>query len=147
MKHNNDKMTIAPTSSQPCSKPNVMCRNYFLGFVEGGGKTAVLTMVGLSFICPFRTEDCPDGLSDGFGFCAMVYYFLGFVDGGGDTKVLSIKGLSLICPSLNLSVLGLLGRTFGLFCGCFLSVIFIYYSFFNSYFCFWKTKIYFVYFV
>jgi len=24
MKHNSDKMTIAPTSSQPCSKPNVM---------------------------------------------------------------------------------------------------------------------------
>jgi Ser-tRNA(Ala) deacylase AlaX len=23
MKHNSDKMTIAPTSSQPCSKPNV----------------------------------------------------------------------------------------------------------------------------
>ncbi|MBK7308891.1 MAG: hypothetical protein IPI88_19015 [Chitinophagaceae bacterium] len=26
MKHNSDKMTIAPMSSQPCSKPNVMCR-------------------------------------------------------------------------------------------------------------------------
>ncbi|MBK6381816.1 MAG: hypothetical protein IPF72_20005 [Chitinophagaceae bacterium] len=26
MKHNSDKMTIAPTSSQPCSKPNVSCR-------------------------------------------------------------------------------------------------------------------------
>jgi UDP-N-acetylenolpyruvoylglucosamine reductase len=25
MKHNSDKMTIAPTSSQPCSKPNVGC--------------------------------------------------------------------------------------------------------------------------
>jgi hypothetical protein len=25
MKHNSDKMTIAPTSSQPCSKPNVAC--------------------------------------------------------------------------------------------------------------------------
>jgi hypothetical protein len=25
MKHNSDKMTIAPTSSQPCSKPNVVC--------------------------------------------------------------------------------------------------------------------------
>jgi hypothetical protein len=24
MKHNSDKMTIAPTSSQPCSKPNVL---------------------------------------------------------------------------------------------------------------------------
>ena len=24
MKHNSDKMTIAPMSSQPCSKPNVM---------------------------------------------------------------------------------------------------------------------------
>jgi hypothetical protein len=24
MKHNSDKMTIAPTSSQPCSKPNVV---------------------------------------------------------------------------------------------------------------------------
>ena len=26
MKHNSDKMTIAPMSSQPCSKPNVVCR-------------------------------------------------------------------------------------------------------------------------
>jgi len=26
MKHNSDKMTIAPMSSQPCSKPNVTCR-------------------------------------------------------------------------------------------------------------------------
>jgi hypothetical protein len=26
MKHNSDKMTIAPTSGQPCSKPNVSCR-------------------------------------------------------------------------------------------------------------------------
>jgi hypothetical protein len=25
MKHNSDKMTIAPMSSQPCSKPNVGC--------------------------------------------------------------------------------------------------------------------------
>jgi len=25
MKHNSDKMTIAPMSSQPCSKPNVAC--------------------------------------------------------------------------------------------------------------------------
>jgi ferredoxin-like protein FixX len=25
MKHNSDKMTIAPMSSQPCSKPNVVC--------------------------------------------------------------------------------------------------------------------------
>ncbi|WP_460562599.1 hypothetical protein [Ferruginibacter profundus] len=25
MKHNSDKMTIAPTASQPCSKPNVTC--------------------------------------------------------------------------------------------------------------------------
>ncbi|MBK9486963.1 MAG: hypothetical protein IPO01_17810 [Chitinophagaceae bacterium] len=25
MKHNSDKMTIAPMSSQPCSKPNVTC--------------------------------------------------------------------------------------------------------------------------
>ena len=25
MKHNSDKMTIAPMSSQPCSKPNVSC--------------------------------------------------------------------------------------------------------------------------
>ena len=25
MKHNSDKMPIAPTSSQPCSKPNVAC--------------------------------------------------------------------------------------------------------------------------
>ena len=25
MKHNSDKMTIAPMSSQPCSKPNVNC--------------------------------------------------------------------------------------------------------------------------
>jgi hypothetical protein len=25
MKHNSDKMPIAPTSSQPCSKPNVSC--------------------------------------------------------------------------------------------------------------------------
>jgi hypothetical protein len=29
MKHNIDKMTIAPTSSQPCSKPNVMRRYGF----------------------------------------------------------------------------------------------------------------------
>jgi hypothetical protein len=29
MKHNSDKMTIAPTSSQPCSKPPVVCRFYF----------------------------------------------------------------------------------------------------------------------
>jgi hypothetical protein len=28
MKHNSDKMTIAPTSSQPCSKPNVGCSFY-----------------------------------------------------------------------------------------------------------------------
>ena len=28
MKHNSDKMTIAPTSSQPCSKPNVICCFY-----------------------------------------------------------------------------------------------------------------------
>jgi len=26
MKHNSDKMTIAPMSSQPCGKPNVTCR-------------------------------------------------------------------------------------------------------------------------
>jgi hypothetical protein len=26
MKHNSYKMTIAPMSSQPCSKPNVRCR-------------------------------------------------------------------------------------------------------------------------
>jgi hypothetical protein len=26
MKHNSDKMTIAPMSSQPCSKPDVICR-------------------------------------------------------------------------------------------------------------------------
>jgi hypothetical protein len=26
MKHNSDKMPIAPMSSQPCSKPNVACR-------------------------------------------------------------------------------------------------------------------------
>jgi hypothetical protein len=26
MKHNSDKMTIAPTPCQPCSKPNVACR-------------------------------------------------------------------------------------------------------------------------
>ncbi|RYF90142.1 MAG: hypothetical protein EOO03_04370 [Chitinophagaceae bacterium] len=26
MKHNSDKMTIAPMSCQPCSKPNVACR-------------------------------------------------------------------------------------------------------------------------
>jgi len=26
MKHNSDKMTIVPTSSQPCSNPNVVCR-------------------------------------------------------------------------------------------------------------------------
>jgi hypothetical protein len=25
MKHNSDKMTIAPMSSQPCSKPDVRC--------------------------------------------------------------------------------------------------------------------------
>jgi hypothetical protein len=25
MKHNSDKMTIAPMSCQPCSKPNVSC--------------------------------------------------------------------------------------------------------------------------
>jgi hypothetical protein len=25
MKHNSDKMTIAPMSSQPCSKPDVVC--------------------------------------------------------------------------------------------------------------------------
>jgi hypothetical protein len=25
MKHNSDKMTIAPMSCQPCSKPNVAC--------------------------------------------------------------------------------------------------------------------------
>jgi len=25
MKHNSDKMTIAPMSSQPCSKPDVTC--------------------------------------------------------------------------------------------------------------------------
>ena len=25
MKHNSEKMTIAPMSSQPCSKPNVVC--------------------------------------------------------------------------------------------------------------------------
>jgi hypothetical protein len=25
VKHNSDKMTIASTSSQPCSKPNVAC--------------------------------------------------------------------------------------------------------------------------
>jgi len=25
MKHNSDKMTIAPTSRQPCSKPDVVC--------------------------------------------------------------------------------------------------------------------------
>jgi hypothetical protein len=29
MKHNSDKMTIAPMSSQPCSKPNVS-RCYFV---------------------------------------------------------------------------------------------------------------------
>ncbi|MBK8788173.1 MAG: hypothetical protein IPN43_17205 [Chitinophagaceae bacterium] len=29
MKHNSDKMTIAPMSSQPCSKPNVV-RRYLL---------------------------------------------------------------------------------------------------------------------
>jgi hypothetical protein len=29
MKHNSDKMTIAPMSSQPCSKPNVV-RSYIL---------------------------------------------------------------------------------------------------------------------
>jgi hypothetical protein len=28
MKHNSDKMTIAPTSCQPCSKPNVVRRLY-----------------------------------------------------------------------------------------------------------------------
>jgi hypothetical protein len=28
MKHNSDKMIIAPMSSQPCSKPNVVRRNY-----------------------------------------------------------------------------------------------------------------------
>ncbi|MBL0183879.1 MAG: hypothetical protein IPP96_16960 [Chitinophagaceae bacterium] len=28
MKHNGDKMTIAPMSSQPCSKPNVTCWPY-----------------------------------------------------------------------------------------------------------------------
>jgi len=28
MKHNSDKMTIAPMSSQPCSKPDVMCSYY-----------------------------------------------------------------------------------------------------------------------
>jgi len=26
MKHNSDKMAIAPMSSQPCSKPDVRCR-------------------------------------------------------------------------------------------------------------------------
>ena len=31
MKHNSDKMTIAPMSSQPCSKPDVM-RRFFLEF-------------------------------------------------------------------------------------------------------------------
>ena len=29
MKHNSDKMTIAPMSSQPCSKPNVGCSCLF----------------------------------------------------------------------------------------------------------------------
>jgi hypothetical protein len=29
MKHNSDKMTIAPMSSQPCSKPNVVRSCYF----------------------------------------------------------------------------------------------------------------------
>ncbi len=29
MKHNSDKMTIAPMSSQPCSKPNVTCRTFY----------------------------------------------------------------------------------------------------------------------
>jgi hypothetical protein len=30
MKRNSDKMTIAPTSSQPCSKPNVVCSAFLL---------------------------------------------------------------------------------------------------------------------
>jgi ferredoxin-like protein FixX len=34
MKHNSDKMTIAPMSCQPCSKPNVSCR-YFCSTVIG----------------------------------------------------------------------------------------------------------------
>ncbi len=40
MKHNSDKMTIAPTSCQPCSKPNVACSNsprtlnYFSFFIS-----------------------------------------------------------------------------------------------------------------
>jgi hypothetical protein len=29
MKHNSDKMTIAPMSSQPCSKPNVVCLCFY----------------------------------------------------------------------------------------------------------------------
>ncbi|MBK7308910.1 MAG: hypothetical protein IPI88_19125 [Chitinophagaceae bacterium] len=32
MKHNSDKMTIATTSSQPCSKPNVSRSGISLGF-------------------------------------------------------------------------------------------------------------------
>ncbi|WP_460562557.1 hypothetical protein, partial [Ferruginibacter profundus] len=33
MKHNSDKMTIAPMSSQPCSKPNVGCSYFEVGFL------------------------------------------------------------------------------------------------------------------
>jgi hypothetical protein len=35
MKHNSDKMTIAPMSSQPCSKPNVSC-----GFIPKCGSSS-----------------------------------------------------------------------------------------------------------
>jgi len=57
-------------------KTKVGCRNYFLGFVAGGGRIAVLTICGVSFICPLRTDVTLAGLSCGFGFSAIFIFLL-----------------------------------------------------------------------
>jgi hypothetical protein len=49
--------------------------NYFLGFVAGGGKTAVFTIAGLSLICPLRTDVTLAGLSCGFGFSPILIVY------------------------------------------------------------------------
>jgi hypothetical protein len=46
MKHNSDKMPIAPMSSQPCSKPNVACRTFCILFKPLSAKGFTIIQFG-----------------------------------------------------------------------------------------------------